>query len=199
MKLWGEAAIPQFLAVFWYWRKIDATRIPEDFLFCLISTMCRQNGPKAKDSLASPYYAAEDILPHILDIADEPLMDSFSGSSYALEGLVHMYVRRNWKQSMKFLWPSITRLANVSFEPATKWDFFRWRNEEGTHKIVYPKHTQEWEELKTLSFESEGTSIPTSIKNHPILLLLFLCVCPHRMNSEILRWLDTEIKQIPRA
>ena len=199
LELWGEAAIPQFLAVFWYWRKIDATRVPEDFLYCLISTICRQNGPNSDSSLASPYYEAEDVLPHILGVSEEPLRDSFSGASYALEGLVHLYVRRNWKQSMKLLWPSITKLANVRFEPANKWDFYRWRNEEGTHKIVYPKHTQEWEELKALSFESEGPNFPSSIKNHPILLLLFLCVYPHRMNAEMVRWLDTKIKQIPRA
>ena len=108
-----------------------------------------------------------------------------------------MYVG-NWKQSLKYLWPSITRLGNVSFEPATKWDFFRWSNKEGAHKIVDPKHTQEWEELRAVAFESHGASIPPSIKNHPILLLLFLCVYPHRMNSEIVRWLDTEIKQIQR-
>ena len=199
IELWGEAAIPQFLAIFWYWRKIDATRIPEDFLLCLILTICRRNGPKANGSLASPYYEAEDILPHILGITEEPLMDSFSGKSYALEGLVHLYVRRNWKQSMKNLWPNITRLAFASFEPETKWDFYRWRNEEGGNKIEYPKHTQEWEELKKQSLESKGKNIPPSIKDHPILLLLFLCVYPHRMNSEILRWLDTKIKQIPRT
>ena len=26
---------------------------------------------------------------------EEPLMDSFEGHSYALEGLIHLYVRRN--------------------------------------------------------------------------------------------------------
>lgn len=199
LELWGEVAIPQFLAVFWYWRKIDGTRIPDDFLSSLISTICGQNGPKADDPLASPYYEAEEILPHILGVAEEPLRDSFRGESYAIEGLVHLYVRRNWKQSMKILWPSITKLANVSFEPANIWDFYRWRNKEGTRRIMYPKPTQEWAELKKSSFESEGRNIPPSIKKHPILLLLFLCVYPHRMNSEIVRWLDTEIKQIPRA
>lgn len=97
---------------------------------------------------------------------------------------------------MKYLWPDITRLTYTSFEPPKKWDFYRWRNEGGANKIVFPKHTQEWEELKTLSFESDGGCIPESIKNYPILLLLFLCVYPHRMNSQILRWLDTKMKEI---
>ena len=197
LKLWGEAAIPQWLSFFWYFRKIDRTMEPEVSIGHLISLICKYNDPKGRGLLASPYYEAEDILPHILGVAEEPLMDSFRGESYALEGLVHLYVRRNWKQDMKSLWPGVTRLASISFEPENACDFYRWRNEVGTVKIVFPKHTQEWEELKTLSLESEGACIPPTIKNDPIFLLLFLCVYPHRMNAEIIRWLDTQMTEIP--
>ncbi len=198
LKLWGEAAIPQILAFFWYYRKINATRKPDDFLRNLISSICIYNGPKGGGLLAGPYYEAEDILPYIFGINEVPLMDSFKGESYALEGLVHLYTRRNWKQTMKGLWPGITRLASISFKPENFCDFYRWRNKEGTVKVVFPQHTQDWEELKALSFESEGSCIPPTIKDDPILVLLFLCVYPHRMNAEIIRWLDTQIKDIPR-
>ena len=194
--LWGEAAIPQRLAFLWYFRKINATREPDDALSDLISLICKLNGPEGRGLLANPYYEAENILPHILGVAEESLMDSFRRESYALEGLIHLYVRRNWKQRMKSLWPSVTRIMYQSFEPENSCDFYRWRNRAGAHKTVSPKPMQEWDELKTLAFESDGTCIPPSIKKHPILLLLFLCVYPHRMNAEILRWLDTQMKQI---
>ena len=198
LELWGEAVIPQFLAFFWYFRKIDGTRKPDDFLRNLIVLISKFNGPKGGGLLASPYYEAEDIIPHSLGIAEGPLMDSFRNESYSLEGLVHLYVRRDWKQTMKFLWPAVTRIASVSFEPENFCDFYRWRNKEGIVKIVFPKHTQDWEKLKALSLESEGACIPPTIKDHPILLLLFLCVYPHRLNAEIMRWLDTQMKEIPR-
>ena len=199
LDLWGEAAIPQWLAFLWYSRKISATSDPDDVLRQLISEICEQNEPKGEGLLASPYYEAEDILPHMLGVAEEPLMDSFSGQSYALEGLIHLYVRGNSKQSkqsMKSLWPDNTRLMYLSFEPENFSDFYRWRNEDGKNRTVSPQHTQEWEELKMLSAESDGICIPPSIKKHPILLLLFLCVYPHRMNAEIMRWLDTQMQQI---
>lgn len=42
LKLWGEAAIPQFLAFFWYFRKIDATPEPDFRILCgLISSICK--------------------------------------------------------------------------------------------------------------------------------------------------------------
>ena len=196
LDLWGEAAIPQFLAFMWYFRKIDASRNPDGFLGRLISLICELNRPEKMTSLASPYHGAGDVLAQIPGLGEEPLMDYCRGESYAIEGLVQLFVLRNWKRAMKSLWPHATRIARVSFEPGKLWDFYGWRNEKGTHKIVYPKHTQNWEELKALAFESDGASIPPTIKNHPILLLLFLCVYPHRMNAEILRWLDTEMEQI---
>ena len=202
LELWGEAAIPQFLAFLWYFRKIDGTRKPDDFLRDLISVICRWNGPKGGGSLASPYYEVEDILPYhlasILIPPPEPLRDSFEGQSYALEGLVHLYVRRNWKQAMRSLWPAVTRLQFESFVPNNFCEFYRWRSENGHNNFDTPTHTQDWAELKAASFESEGACIPPTIKEHPILLLLFLCVYPHRMNAEIMRWLDTQMQQIPR-
>ena len=196
LDLWGEAAILQWLAFLWYFRKINGTKEQDDILDGLISAICGLNGPKGRRPLANPYYEAEDILPHILGVAEEPLMDSFRGQSYALEGLVHLFVRRNWKQRMKFLWPGVTRLRYQSFEPENFCDFYRWRNKAGKNWTVCPQHTQDWEELRELASESDGACIPPSIKNEPILLLLFLCVYPHRMNAEILRWLDTQMQQI---
>ena len=199
LDLWGEAAIPQWLAFLWYSRKISATSDPNDVLRYLISEICEQNEPKGDGLLASPYYEADAILPEMLGVAEEPLMDSFSGQSYALEGLIHLYVRGNSmqsKQSMKSLWPDVTRLRYQSFEPENFCDFYRWRNKAGKNWTVCPQHTQDWEELRELASESDGGCIPPSIKNEPILLLLFVCVYPHRMNAEILRWLDTQMQQI---
>ena len=41
LKLWGEAAIPQWLSFFWYFRKIDGTMEPDVLLGHLISLICK--------------------------------------------------------------------------------------------------------------------------------------------------------------
>lgn len=203
MELWGEAAIPQFLSFFWYFRRINATMGPKVMLYHLISAICQRNGPNSRTFLANPYYEADDILPHnlapILGPSEDPLEETFKGSSYTLEGLVHLFVRTPWKQTMKRLWPGVSKLAFITYKPENPWDFYRWMNKnEGERYDIYPEPMQEWDDLKALSLESEGACIPSTIKEHPILLLLFLCVYPHRMNAEIMRWLDTQMKDIPR-
>jgi len=42
--LWGEAAIPQFLAFFWYYRKIDGSMKTDDLIRQLITSICKLNG-----------------------------------------------------------------------------------------------------------------------------------------------------------
>lgn len=206
--LWGEAAIPQILAYYWYYRKIDATVKPISIIKGLIEAICSHNKPGSPYAIPSPYYEAPDLLPYIIDnqigsflphtcrLADEPLDVSFHGESATLEGIMHIFVRQNWKQTMKLLWPDVTRIAFGSFEFKEPWHFFRWRNEKGINRSRQPKHTQDWSQLRNIANESEGADIPSRIKDNPILLMLFLCVFPHRTSASALRWLDTEIGNI---
>lgn len=195
MQLYGEAAIPKFLAFYWFYRKIDGSMRPDFILRDMINAICQANGSSNEDTfLANPYYEAEEILPHLLGIASEPLDDYFKGNSYMLEALVHLFVRKNWKQAMKMLWPEITKISTTEFAPKRRWEYCKWRNTEGEIKTNYPKMTQDWSELKELSIESSGGNVPNIYKKYPHLFLLFLCVFPHRANSQNIRWLDTAIR-----
>jgi len=201
MIFWGEAAIPQFLAFFWYYRKIDGSCDPDFLLRQLIKTITdlnkpRENGRQNTKFLASPYYSLEEIAPYHRGYADKPLNDFFLGQSYCLESLVHLFVRRNWKQNMKVLWPDITRIKFASFKPEHKWHYFLWRAKKGTNIIKSPKFTKNWGDLKRESNENRGSSIPNHIKQNPIFFLLFLIIYPHRTISSAIRWLDSEIMKL---
>jgi len=196
MTLWGEGAIPQFLAYYWYSQMIDGSYRSDFILSSLIESICKYNKEKKDHFLANPYYEAEEILSHMLKFTDEPMKESFVRRSYMLEGIVHLYVRCNWKQNMKLLWPDVTRFSFMRFDHANSWEFFKWRADKGTLRSILCKHRKSWNELKNEAHETEGKCIPPVIKKHPILLLLMMCVYPHRMNSDIMRWLDTEVSTI---
>jgi len=205
---WGEAAIPQYLAFYWYSRFINATLEPEFLLRGLINHLCEHNNHDGKSPLPNPYYEAKDILPHIIDfqldkflphkyrIVEKPITESFLGESFTLEGLMYIYIRCNWKQDMKSKWPSITKIGLRSFDFDKLWHFYFWNNLVGEDKVTLPNHTQSWEKLKALANNKCDSDLPKLIKEIPIFLLLFICVCPHRCNSSVVRWLDSEFKEI---
>jgi len=194
--LYGEAAIPQFLAFFWFWRSVDATPAPDFLLASLINVITTQNNRKGEKFLANPYFDENEILPHLLCVEDAKLKENFRGASYAIEGLIHMFVRRLWKQTMKCLWPSATKLAFCSFIPEEPWQYYLWRCEKGTNIRFLPPLTKDWTDLRDEAQEKQGKYLPELLKQEYIFFILFLITFPHRIRADALRWLDSKLRGI---
>ncbi|HVN05482.1 MAG TPA: hypothetical protein VMT86_13750 [Bryobacteraceae bacterium] len=193
MKIWGEGSLACLVALFWQTRLHDATLGPDLLLRNLVAQVSQANAPRSNNALPSPYYEPTDVLPHALGIAEVPIRETFAGRSYSLEGLVHLFARRIWRQQLRFLWPDISRVRFVRFYPPQPADFFRWRCAQGITRDVEPHHTQSWGELLEEVQESKGACVPALAREFPVFVLLYMLVCPHRMNSEVLRWLDQQI------
>lgn len=194
--LWGESAVPQFLAFYWHLRNVDATPRSDFLLAHLIEGICRNNAPGAvvSEAIASPYYCADEVLAQRLSAADEPWEEDFRRNSYSLEAIIHLFVRQNWKQHMKQLWPSVTRVWFNRCDVKSKWRWFLWATEKADHWAVCPRLTRKWDDLRDEAWEDKGKSIPSTIKKWPLLVLLFLIVYPHRLNADVVRWLDSRFR-----
>jgi hypothetical protein len=193
MSAWGEATIPCCLALFWHLRRIDATAAPDFLLRDLIHALATLNHPKSEMALATPYYGPEEMLQTALGFSDYEMQDSFAGRSYMLEGIVHLFAKRNWKQAMRHLWPDISRIRFIRFYPQHAPDFFRWRCKEGITRDIEPQHSQQWEDLVAIAQEKDGMCLPEQSRRYPAFLLLYLIVCPHRTNAEVMTWLDSKL------
>jgi hypothetical protein len=110
--IWSEAAIPYWLATFWHVRRHDATAAVDFVLRDLIAYIVRMNHPDSSSALANPYYELTEVLPHVFGLTEEKIEETFRGRSYSLESLVHLFVRRNWKQAMRRLWPMSLELPS---------------------------------------------------------------------------------------
>jgi hypothetical protein len=191
MFTWGEGAIPCWLGLIWHQRRHDATAAPDFLLRELIGLLTTCNHPRNPNALATPYYSPDEILENALGLKDAEIKDAFSGRSYMLEGLVHLFAKRNWKQSMRALWPDVSRIRLIRFHPQHAADFFRWRCTEGVTRDIEPQHSQAWGELVTAASDTDGKCLPEQSRTYPAFILLYLIVCPHRSNAEVLRWLDS--------
>lgn len=193
--LWGEAAIPQFLAIFWFLRRITATQEPDEFLAHLIVSICDVNEAEDSRGLADPYHGLAEVVMDQFGMADSPKRENYKGRSYALECLVHLLARRLWRQRLRFLWPRITRLHYAEFRPASPWQFCLWRSEEeGKLETVQPKMPQSWAELRDQAEQVDLSTIPELFQRYPELLLVFILTYPHRLTKDVAKFLDDRLQ-----
>jgi len=200
--LWGEAAMPQLLAHYWYISRRDASFGPERWLAQLLATVIRcQLGQEDAEFLASPYYSIADVVRHrhadFLGTANDPFdAMSFRGASYFAEALFHLVVRTNLKQHCKSLWPEFTRLNLRWFEVAEPWQFCTIHSEDGLActKIVPP--TGEWAALQQAAGIHDAPKVPEILCADPVLLLLFVMMVPQRATPDVVRFLGREFSEI---
>ena len=188
--LWGEYTIPQWLAFIFYYRTIDASPLSDHLYYVILTVITSKNGVNGDGMLANPYYDPETFIPYAHGLKGKPLNDSFSNSSYSLEGVLHLYIRENYVQSLKSIFPSITHIAFHSFVPDESWQGYLYKNEAGknVHSVLQPPHILG--DLRRSASECEGQDVPELLREHPIQYLAFLLVYPHRANSSGLRWVS---------
>ena len=199
LRLWGEYAVPQFLAWNFFRQTYDATLEPEVTYARLIEAICRMNQRSSNIGLANPYYDAETILPYQFNLAGHSLDDSFPGHSFYLEGLMHLFVRCNFKMEMKRFFPALTRIGLCSFQPESDWQFFlqrNWNRGTLTQRFLVPPHR--WSELRKEAAEDQGSSLPSLLKTFPLGYLAMLLIMPYRGTPNGLRWLASQIDEQAR-
>jgi len=200
--LWGEAAMPQLLAHYWYISRRDASFGPERWLAQLVATVIRcQLGQEEAEFLASPYYSITDVVRHrhagFLGAANDPFdAMSFRETSYFAEALFHLVVRTNLKQHCKALWPEFTRLKLRWFEVAEPWQFCTVHSERGLTctKLVPP--TVQWATLQEEAASRDMPKVPALLRADPVLLLLFVMIVPQRATPDVVRFLGHEFSDI---
>lgn len=204
-RLLTESHLPYFLAIYWAMRKYDSTQKPVEFLKMIIDTIIGVS--KKGLGLANPYYRENDLMPlHLQSILRteihpgisfgiEPMDDNFKYTSFYLSGIIQIFVRLNYKQAMRFLWPSVTRFSFKYFQVEKEWHFFKWKNKDvGKEKSSLPNLTQSWEELRRAASNYDENQIPNLLEINPIFSLLFLIYFPHRVNPDFLKYLDSALR-----
>lgn len=190
LQLWGEAAIPQFLAIFWFSRLVTGTPKPDFLLARLIDSICEANDGKESVGLPDPYHNLGEVALDQIGLSGKTSQEHFRGQSYTLESLIHLFARRNWRQSLRFLWSNITHIHYVEFCPKSAWEFCLWYCENGILRTAQPKMPQSWTELKRKAAEVDISLIPKLFQQYPPLLLLFILVFPHRLTKDVAKFLD---------
>lgn len=197
--LWGEAVIPQLLAHHWYLSANGEADSGINRLTSLVySVVMSQLSLLGRTPLAPPYYNADDMVLHrnhgFLPGVRDPLEnDSWAGESFAAMGLFRLLVQSEAKAAAKEIWPFYTRLVHRSFQPATAWEFCLVRSPHGRdEQVILPGHG-EWSEIRESAIDSSIANVPSRLKVDPLMLLLFIIICPNRMTPDVVRYLGLKL------
>ena len=202
--LWGEAVVPQFLAHYWYMSRRDGGFGPEVDLARLLAFIVQTqlSGDEIR-YLAAPHYTIADVVRHntaeFLGPGNDPYdAASFRDASHFVEGLLHLVVRTNLKQTCKFIWPSVTRLTLRSFEVEEPWQFCTIHSDHGLNCMKIPEPTGHWSALQAEAASCDTPKVPPLIRADPILLLLLLYsfIVPQRATPDVIRFLGGEFSDV---
>jgi hypothetical protein len=187
--VWGEGAIPQVLA-HWFWTRANTgSWYPDLELAALTGQIASVNGDSESNGLPSPYLDYEATLKMRLPTTPEHDREDTAGTSYYVEGLFHLVVLAGLKRWCKTLWPSVSKMAVHEFVPRERWQSCRWRSPQGENVTRFLAPSQRWVDLLEQVRDVRVPSLPAYLthEDNRHLLMLFLIVFPHRASSALIR------------
>ena len=185
--LWGEAAVASLLPWMVWLRKNDATLRPDNEIYALSNAVITRNQSNSDVPLAAPYYDFSEVGKHqfqLLKMGEGSLSEreTFAGSAFTAQTLMHLMVRTKNKSKCKELWPNFSRISHRGLDFDEGWHYCLLKVRAGVENThIYPS-TYKWTNLKSDALELTSY-IPEAMSERPSLLSLWWQVAPHRLNS----------------
>jgi hypothetical protein len=203
--LWGEGAIPCFLAKGWAQDQMWASREMEQLAFMTMQAICKFNSMKRlhikpeekaatpvhlKNGLASPYESLEKVLIKQFQSTNPESEPTYVGESYCLESLIALIVKRRLRQNLANIWYDITYVSLETYRPEKRRDLWKWNNNDGLIESKFPDQPASWKKLREQVAEPDESLLPTLAEEYPHILLLYIVVAPHRLNPAVVTLLE---------
>ncbi len=194
LTVWGESAVPFFLAQMWSLEKLRGDQFSDAILFAVLSALVQNSLGRDTPKLSWPYDSADEThaqaFRRFFNI--EETTEVKTAASYTLESLVAIVARRLWRNELARFWSPITKIDFVRLTSDTPTDIFLWRwgNERGANQLRKFPPKQSWCELLAESRRHEDNMLPEAIKNEFDFALLFLLCFPHRLSRALVKHLD---------
>jgi hypothetical protein len=197
-ELFSEGAVPLRLAVFWYLHHSDQRAEARALLGTLLGTLtaCQRSDAAA---LLKPYYEHETVARLRLEILEEPIYETFRGSSFALASLVQLAARHELRAELEKIWRPLSHLHLTEFHPAESWQHFLYRSPKGRETSILLNETQSWKELMAEANAVDHASVPLVLQAHPECLPYLLVAFPHRLTQQLTKFLDERLAEADPA
>jgi hypothetical protein len=198
--VWGESAIPFFLAAMWALDNLRGDQFSDTILFVALSLVVRQNCRLSAPKLPPPYDSADEANAKALRrlFENEKAMETQATASYTLEPLVTIAARRLWRNLLAGLWSPITKIDLVRLVPDDPNDLllWSWGHERGSNQTRLFPAPQSWRELLLESRRDESGALPEAIKQEFDFAVLFLLCFPHRLTNALVKYFEAHTRTL---
>jgi hypothetical protein len=200
--LWGESAVPFFLAATWALDHLRGDAFADGLLMTVLGSLVDVCSPRSPVKPPPPHDSADEAnAKHLRRLfEEEKALERQSAASYSLEPLVTLATRRLWKNALAARWLEITKIDLIRLRADRPrdlllWDWGQTRGVEQTRIFGAP---QSWSELLQESRKSASNHLPHVLREHFDFALLFLLCFPHRLTTAFAKHMDDAISQLPR-
>ncbi len=166
--LWGESAVPFFLAAVWALDALRGDALADGVLFSVLSGVSQMSGAKSHVKLPPPHDSADEANAKLLRrlFEKETALELQTADSYTLEPLVTLACRRLWRNALAARWPEITKVGIVRLIPDRPRDLllWRWGQQRGVEQSRLFGVPQSWRELLNGTRKPEHQFLPAVLK-----------------------------------
>lgn len=182
--IWGEAAFIQTLIHIWALEDINKSNLSslvKDLLF----NVCTQNTP-------SVYKEIEEVLEHRLSehlevfqpILEDEIGKGNNSISWSTIPLFSYLVYREEKSLCQEIWRPYTKKHSNIYIPDSKVEFCKTRSNIGTNYSPHINISETWENISDKRKLVTSKVVPDLLKDYPLILGLWLIICPARAIPE---------------
>jgi hypothetical protein len=190
---WGESATSFFIMMSLLSLKFDDKELSNRIITDIILEITFGNDYQGK-GIPNPYLSSTEIIASINGISEVEIDSmAFHGSSYHLEALVDILVRRKRRDLLEVLWEKITHICKYTFQPNLKPDLFLWKCHKGKLSLKDYNMPQSWNEL-TIEATKIDLLTPEIVSNKLQFMYYFLLCYPHRLNKNTVKYIDSSLK-----
>ena len=181
----GGSAVPAFMITACALGQCGQIQKAEEMMLSLVYTLSQLNQRHSDRALADPYHDLEQVLLKQIGADSDLEEEEFDGRSYMLHVAIEWVARRLWRQHLAMMWPDITLVQFLEFQPSSPDQYLAVQDDAGELKMWSAGQPQSWAALLAQSRTLDRGKLPKILwaqrEMIPYLPLLF----PYRLTATL--------------
>lgn len=190
IKLVGESAIPAFMELACALGQVGEFFAGETMMLALVANLSVSNRRHSESALADPYHDLEQIHMSMLGTESDLEEEEFDGRSYMLHVAIEWLARRLWRQTLARMWPDITQVEFMEFQPSSPDKYLAPKDDEGTLRAWFSPLPQSWAALLSESRRSDYSALPILLRQRRELIPYLPLLFPYRLTATLAAAID---------